>query len=122
MNLEGLLRDEIDLVHLAAGTVVFDVDDPGDGMYVVRSGRVELLVGGAVLEHVAPGGLFGEMALLDRCERSATAIAVEPATIVRISRSRFRELVRAEPEFALHVMGVLADRLRRTTAGRQERR
>ena len=97
MNLDSLLRDEIDLVRHSAGTVIFDRDDPGDAMYVVRSGAVDLLVEGAVLERVGVGGLFGEMALLDRIERSATAIAAEPATLVRISRTRFRELVRAEP-------------------------
>jgi CRP/FNR family transcriptional regulator, cyclic AMP receptor protein len=116
MNLEALLRDETDIVHHAAGAVVFDQDDPGDSMYVVRQGTVDLLVGGVVVETVTAGGLFGEMALLDRTERSATAIARDPTTVVRVSRARFQELVRAEPRFALHVMGVLADRLRRTTA------
>jgi CRP/FNR family cyclic AMP-dependent transcriptional regulator len=116
MNLEALLRDETDIAHHDAGTVVFDKDDPGDGMYVVREGAVDLLLGGTVIETVTAGGLFGEMALLDRAERSATAIARHPTTVVRVSRARFQELVRAEPQFALHVMGVLADRLRRTTA------
>jgi CRP-like cAMP-binding protein len=115
MNLEELLRDETDLGRHAAGEVVFDKDDPGDAMYVVRSGTVDLLAEGTVLETVGDGGIFGEMALLDRAERSATAIAREPTTVVRVSRRRFQELIRQEPRFALHVMGVLADRLRRTT-------
>lgn len=118
MNLESLLREERDTPHYAPGAVVFDRDDPGEAMYVVRSGAVDLLTDGKLLERVAVGHLFGEMALLDRAERSATAIAAEPTTLVRISRTRFRELIRAEPEFALHVMGVLADRLRRMNAVR----
>jgi len=118
MNLDSLLRDEVDLVRHPAGAVIFDRDEAGDAMYVVRSGVVELLADGVVLERVEVGGLFGEMALLDRVERSATAIVAEPATLVRVSRRRFEELVRAEPRFALYVMGVLADRLRRVTAAR----
>lgn len=118
MNLESLLSEERETGRHAAGDVVFDKDDPGDAMYVVRSGAVDLMADGTVLERVGAGGIFGEMALLDRAERSATAIAREPTTVVRISRSRFKELVRQEPRFALHVMGVLADRLRRTTRTR----
>lgn len=118
MNLESLLSEERETATHAAGDVVFDKDDPGDAMYVVRSGAVDLMSDGKVLESVGAGGIFGEMALLDRAERSATAIAREPTTVVRISRRRFRELVRQEPEFALHVMNVLADRLRRATSAR----
>jgi len=118
MNLDSFLRDEVDLVRHLGGTVIFDRDEIGDAMYVVRSGVVELIADGVVLERVEPGGLFGEMALLDRIERSAAAIVAEPATLVRSSRRRFEELVRTEPRFALYVMGVLADRLRRVTAAR----
>lgn len=115
MKLDQLLGNERDVRHYVVGDVVFDKDDPGDAMYVVRSGAVDLMTDGTVLERVAADGLFGEMALLDRTERSATAIAREPTTLIRISRSRFRELIQREPHFALHVMRVLADRLRRTT-------
>jgi len=113
MNIESLLSQEPETTRHAAGDVVFDKDDPGDAMFVVRSGAIDLMVDGKVLERVGPGGIFGEMALLDRAERSATAIACEPIDVIRISRDRFQELIRREPRFALHVMGVLADRLRR---------
>jgi CRP/FNR family cyclic AMP-dependent transcriptional regulator len=118
MDLTTLLRDEPDVMHCTSGQVVFDEGDPGDVMYVVREGAVDLLVGGKSLERVTADGIFGEMALLDTSERSATAIAAEAAVLVRVSRERFQTLVREMPLFALHVMGVLADRLRRTTQAR----
>lgn len=118
MNLDDFLRDEVDIVRHDVGVVIFDRDDPGDAMYIVRRGQVDLLSEGVLLERVGAGGLFGEMALLDRAERSATAVVAAPATLVRISRARFQELVRSDPGFALHVMGVLADRLRRLTPTR----
>lgn len=115
MNLERLLRDETDLGRYDAGAVIFDTDEPGDVMYAVREGAVDLVVAGDVLETVGAGGIFGEMALLDRTHRSATAIARERTVVVRLSRDRFEALIRHEPRFALHVMGVLAERLRRAT-------
>lgn len=118
MDLTMLLRDETDLLHCSPGQVVFDEGDPGDVMYAVREGTVDLMVGGTLLERVGTEGIFGEMALLDTTERSATAIAAEATVLVRISRERFQALVRQTPLFALQVMGVLADRLRRTTQRR----
>jgi CRP/FNR family cyclic AMP-dependent transcriptional regulator len=54
----------------------------------------------------------GEMALMDSTERSATAIAIKPSTVAVISRERFLEMVKDNPDFALEVMSTLAQRLR----------
>ena len=57
------------------GDVVFAEGDKGDKMYVIRSGEVEILRDGHVVETLAPGGIFGEMALIDGSPRAATARA-----------------------------------------------
>jgi CRP/FNR family transcriptional regulator, cyclic AMP receptor protein len=69
-------------------------------------------VGGEVIEVAAPGALLGEMALVNSSVRSATVITRSDCRVISINRSQFDALVRESPEFARHVMTVMADRLR----------
>jgi CRP-like cAMP-binding protein len=101
--------------HLEAGEKIFLEDDAADAMYMVRSGRVDVITYGTVLENVRPGGIFGEMALIDDGVRSVAAIATEPTEVVIIDKPAFLAIIRNEPQFALRVMSLLANRLRRTT-------
>jgi CRP-like cAMP-binding protein len=82
-------------------------------MYVVRSGEVDIELDGKVLETLARGGIFGEMALIDGSPRVATARAKTNCDVAAISEKSFLFLVDEVPYFALHVMRTLADRLRR---------
>jgi CRP/FNR family cyclic AMP-dependent transcriptional regulator len=97
----------------AAGDVVFADGDAGDRMYLVKNGSVSLVKNGRELESVGPGGLFGEMALIDGEPRSASAIAGEGCELVAIEKRRFWFLVQETPYFAETVMRVMAERLRR---------
>jgi CRP/FNR family transcriptional regulator, cyclic AMP receptor protein len=99
----------------AGGTTIFEEGEPGDRLYVVKSGSVSLTVKGRELETVGPGGLFGEMAVIDREPRSATAVAESDCELVAIDKRRFWFLVQETPYFAEIVMRVMADRLRRET-------
>lgn len=99
--------------HFEAGEKIFLEEDPGDAMYMVRSGRVDVITYGIVLENVQAGGIFGEMALIDDGPRSAAAMAAEPTEVVAIDKPAFLAVVRDDPEFALRVMSLLATRLRR---------
>jgi CRP/FNR family transcriptional regulator, cyclic AMP receptor protein len=94
------------------GTVVFRAGDTGDSMYAVLEGEVELDVKGTVVERVGPGGVFGEMALIEHEPRVATARAVTACQLVRVDEKRFRFLVQQHPVFALQIMRVMAARLR----------
>lgn len=96
-----------------AGEKVFLEDEIGSGLFIVKSGRVDVVTYGTVLENVRAGGIIGEMALIDDGPRSAAAIAAEPTEVIAIDKPMFLELVRAQPEFALHVMRLLTSRLRR---------
>ncbi len=99
--------------HFDAGEKVFLEDEAGKEMYLVRSGRVDVVTYGTILENVRAGGLFGEMALVDDGPRSAAAIAAEPTEVVAIDKPTFLALIRRDPEFALRVMRLFATRLRR---------
>jgi CRP-like cAMP-binding protein len=96
-----------------AGEKVFLEDDIGTGLFIVKSGRVDVVTYGTVLENVRAGGIVGEMALIDDGPRSAAAIAAEPTEVLSIDKPMFLELIRAQPEFALHVMRLLTHRLRK---------
>jgi CRP/FNR family transcriptional regulator, cyclic AMP receptor protein len=99
--------------HFEAGEKIFLEEDLGDAMYMVRSGRIDIITYGIVLENVRSGGIFGEMALIDDGPRSAAAIAAEPTEVVAIDKPTFFAIVRDDPKFALRVMSLLAIRLRR---------
>jgi CRP-like cAMP-binding protein len=99
-----------------AGTAIFSEGDAADRMYVVDSGTVRLTIGGRLIETTGPGTLFGEMAVVDREPRSATAVAETDCELVAIDNRRFWFLVQETPYFAQIVMRVMADRLRRESA------
>ncbi len=100
----------------AAGSVVFSEGDPADRMYVVQTGSVALSIGGRLVETVVPGGLFGEIAVIDREPWSGSAVAETDTVLVGIDKRRFWFLVQETPYFAEIVMRVMANRLRRETA------
>lgn len=102
--------------QIGAGDTLFLKGDAAGVMYVVRSGMIEVLMFGRVLERLGPGGIVGEMALIDDNARCAAALTGADTHLVTIDRGAFYELVQAEPRFALAVMKILAARLRAINA------
>jgi CRP/FNR family transcriptional regulator, cyclic AMP receptor protein len=99
----------------SAGQTVIVAGTMGTTMYVVLDGEVEIRVGGQ--QSVGgPGTIFGEMALIDDAPRSATVVAKTGCRLLELDRRRFESLVAETPYFALEVMHVMADRLRKTNA------
>ena len=101
-----------EFVVIKAGQQVFVEGQIGEEMYVVKAGQVQLLAGNVILETVGPGGILGEMALINDDKRSATAQAVADCELVPINREKFRFLIQQTPDFAIEVMRILALRLR----------
>ncbi|MDP6567626.1 MAG: cyclic nucleotide-binding domain-containing protein [Alphaproteobacteria bacterium] len=98
-----------------AGEVIIEEGEVGRMMYVVLSGEVRVMLGESEGETMGPGGIVGEMALLDEPIRSASVVATEDTRLARIGTELFLRLVREDPAFALFVMSTLARRLRRMT-------
>ena len=107
----NLFRDK-ETTSFAAGQSVFKAGDPGETMYIVIEGEVEILDGSILLETAGPGSIVGELALIDDEPRSASAMAKTDCRLVAVDR-RFQYMVQETPLFALAVMKVLADRLRK---------
>ncbi len=112
MDILALFRSEPDTKQARAGETIFVEGDEGRFMFVLLEGQVRLSVTGRTVEKVAKGGVFGEMALVDDAPRSATASAITDCVLVPVTGARFRTLVKESPDFAIHIMRVMATRLR----------
>jgi CRP-like cAMP-binding protein len=118
LNLLNLMKHVNDPEVFAAGETIFTEGSPGDTMYVVLAGNVDIQVGGKTLDVAEPGTIIGEMALIDASARSATAIARNDCKLAPVNERQFLYMVEQTPFFALFVMRVLARRLRRMDAVR----
>ena len=105
-----------DVRHVEANEVVFEQGDEGDAFYVVVQGAIRISRGSTVFATLGPREGFGEMAILDRETRSATATAVEDTTLLRLDRDSFDRVVEANPVVARGIYRVLTERLRNTLA------
>ena len=105
-------RDWEKMEEYDARTVIFSERDPADVMYVIISGEVELTLHGEPLGSEREGGIIGEMAMINSATRSATATALSKVKLARLDHDQFKALIADNSEFSLHVMAVLANRLR----------
>jgi len=101
-----------------AGHILFQAGDAGDSMYLIEDGKVQISMRSSdgeelILAVLAQGDFFGEMALIDNSPRTASAVAKTACRLAPIDQKRFHFLVQQTPNFATHVMKVLAARLRR---------
>jgi CRP/FNR family cyclic AMP-dependent transcriptional regulator len=98
---------------LERGEVLFTEGDRPDFLYMVKTGALRIMSGSIVYEDVGPGGIVGEMGIVEQLTpRSASVLALVPTTVVAIDETHFLALVEKAPEFALTVMRVLSRRLR----------
>jgi CRP/FNR family cyclic AMP-dependent transcriptional regulator len=121
----GLSRDELnkfaELTRERAypkGSVILFQDDPGDSLFVLRHGRVKVVLIGedgreVILGVLEPGAHFGELALIDDQPRSAHVIAMDDAQLLILRREDFRRRVEANPSVAWALLTELSRRLRR---------
>ncbi len=98
--------------EFSAGQVVFTESDPADVLFVVLAGEVRLTLRGELLATEGEGGIIGEMAMIDSANNSTTATAIGDLRLARLDHEQLRKVIAENGEFAMHVMGVLANRLR----------
>ena len=113
LNLLTLFRKAKNIEEFSAGDTIFREGEPGSVMYVVMAGEVDITVGGESIETASPGDIIGEMALIDTMARSASALAVTECRLAAVDEQEFINMVQENPFFSLHVLRVLAERLRR---------
>lgn len=118
-TLDHLAADLI-LRHFNAGDTIFHEGDPGELLYVVKTGQVRIFVHGdgqetSVILFGRPGDIFGELAIVDGLPRSATATALVETWVYTLTREQFRAHMRRTPQLALNFMKMLTVRVRYNT-------
>ena len=113
MKLPNIFEKESTPVKYAAGSVIYEEGQPRNSMYIVKKGEVDLLVRGALVETVAEGGFFGEIAMVDHSPRSATAMAKTDCSLIALNEKQFLFNVQEAPFFSIIVMRSLTNRLRK---------
>ena len=98
--------------HCPLNKVIMREGEAGVFMYVVLKGRVAIAIQSTVVERIGPGGVLGEMALVDQSPRVATATAETDCSLLAINRRDFLNLVKTKPDFGLSLLKSLAERLR----------
>jgi len=104
--------------HCPLNKVIMKEGEAGVFMYVVLGGRVAISIKSKIVEWVGPGGVFGEMALVDQSPRAATAIAETDCDLLSINRGDFLTMVKTNPVFVVSLLKAAADRLRDMTSRR----
>ena len=95
-----------------AGSTIFQRGDPGDCMYIVQSGVIEMVIGDKVIEICGANEAIGFMSMIDTAPRSSTARVKEAAEVSVLDQRKFRFMVDEVPNFALFIMGAMARRIR----------
>ncbi|SRR6266436_151000 len=113
------LAEDVDQVNYAAGETIFNEHDLGDGLYVVENGSVRIWVmdedvNEVTLAELKPGDFFGELAVLDRGERSSSATAVIDTHLHKLSSDAFQKFLIEHPDAAVDVICEIAQRMRQT--------
>jgi len=99
------------------GDRIFDIDDQGDHMYILQSGKIGISIAPdpetrEFVAELGPGECFGEMNILDEKPRSATAHVLEDSRLLTLEKARLRGLINQYPELALGMLRGLSLRLR----------
>jgi len=114
-----VLAAEVDQVDYKAGEVIFNERDRGDALYVVETGTVRIWVMDedvqeVTLKELKFGEFFGELAVLDRGERSTSATAITDTHLHRLSSDDFQQFLMSHPDVAIDVICEIGSRMRQT--------
>lgn len=112
VDFAAMFRNDDRAYTVDAGSVIFSEGDPGDCLYVIVDGEVDVSVHKHHVWRLKAGEVFGEMALIETRPRSARAVAHTSCRLVAIDERRFLFLVGQTPYFALGLLRLLAQRLR----------
>ena len=113
------LAAQLDSVRFSAGEPVFNYGDPGDAIYVISSGEVEIFFKNdtgerIVLEVATRGDFFGELSLLDNGYRSASVLAVQDTEALRLDRDDLKKFLMLRPEASMDLLAAMGRRQRMT--------
>ena len=94
----------------AKGTMIMQEGTPGSTMFIVAEGRGNISIKAGIVGRVGPGGVFGEMALVDQSPRSASAFADTDCALLALNRETFLQLIKTSPAFGASILAAIAAR------------
>ena len=106
-----LLYSHCEPVEYVSGSVLIEEGTPGTALYIVKSGTLNVKVGGNVVATLGPGACVGEMSLVDSGPTSATVVTAGPVSAFRLPVERFERLLATRKELALSFYRVLVETL-----------
>lgn len=112
MRFMEIFRRWRDTEEHPAQNVIFSDGDPAEALYVILSGEVDLRLHGDPLTTEREGDVIGEMAMIGSAQHNTTATAVTDVKLARLDRQRLDELLGESIDFSMHMVTVLANRLR----------
>ena len=120
-EIASLLRDEVSQERVyPQGTVILKGGEVGDSLFLIRSGSVQVTLGGTggplfSLATIHAGEIFGEMAVLERRPRAATVLAKEDCLLLEVAGEEIRKLLEAHLEMQVTMYTIIRDRLRQAS-------
>jgi CRP/FNR family transcriptional regulator, cyclic AMP receptor protein len=117
-ELEALTQQAI-VHHYSAGATIFQQGDPGNTLYIIIRGQVEIYLldpklQPIVLKQMHRGDYFGELSLFDNKPRSANALVLKDVELLEITQEQIADYISRYPRAALTLLSTMADRLRAT--------
>jgi CRP/FNR family transcriptional regulator, cyclic AMP receptor protein len=107
--------------HYDLGSAIFRENDEGNEMFIIIQGLVEIRkstgpTSSKILATLQKGDMFGEMAIIEKQPRSATAVAVQPTRVLVLNEKLYDNMIETNPDFARKMNRVLSERIRRADA------
>ena len=103
-------------VNYDQGRIIMQEGQVGVLMYIVLEGKVSIVINSKIVEKVGSGAVFGEMALVEKGPRLASAVADTNCSLLAINRSAFLDLVKSKPQFGMSLLSAIGERARTTTS------
>jgi CRP/FNR family transcriptional regulator, cyclic AMP receptor protein len=113
------LATHLEVERFAADTSIFEIGDPGEAVYIISAGEVEIFFRNdtgeqIILERSGKGDFFGEISFLDGGSRSASVRATTDTEVLRLDRDELAKFLESRPDAAMHLLAALVRRLRTT--------
>ncbi len=109
----NMFKDEPDYIEIREGETLFRKGESGDVMYVLLEGAASVTIDGVLFEELSKGACVGEMSLIDDSPRFGTVTARTDCKFAVLKKEHFLFLIEKMPGFALEVMRILVQRLKR---------
>ncbi|MFM7450305.1 MAG: Crp/Fnr family transcriptional regulator [Leptolyngbyaceae cyanobacterium] len=106
------LADHLDELEFGTGATIVSAGQAGHLLYLLTTGKATVALDATTLAELSPGAVFGEMALFDTRQPSASVTALQPTHCLVLTQAQLYQAIKTNPTIALNLIHLLADRVR----------